>query len=85
MKRRECRDRIKARNPKNNESVMLVKVKNAISMKRVESQLDVLKECECEFLMRYIDAVKKDDALWVIVVEEADGIGCNGVWRLYIR
>ena len=36
MKRRKCVDRIKARNPKNNETVMLVKVKNAISMKRVE-------------------------------------------------
>lgn len=36
MKRRKRRDRIKARNPKSNEIVMLVKVKNAISMKRVE-------------------------------------------------
>ena len=29
-------DRIKGRNVKSNESVMLVKVKNVISMKRVE-------------------------------------------------
>lgn len=36
MKRRKRRDRIKARNVKSNEIVMLVKVKNAISMKRVE-------------------------------------------------
>ena len=85
MKCRKGMDRIKARNPKNNETMMLVKVKNAISMKRVESQLDVLKGCECNFLMRYIDAVKKDGELWVIVVEEADGIGCNGVWGLYVR
>ena len=42
MKCRKGMDRIKARNPKNNETMMLVKVKNAISMKRVESQLDVL-------------------------------------------
>ena len=33
---------------------------------------------ENEHLMRYIDVVKKDDELWVVIPSRVDRIDCNG-------
>ena len=47
-------------------------------MKRIESRFTRLKECSNEHLVRYIDFVKKDDELWVVIPSRVDRIDCNG-------
>ena len=44
---------------------MMLKVKNAMDMERTESRFKTLKECDSEFLVSYLDLVRKDDELWV--------------------
>ena len=66
MKNRDFIDRFKAKNQHTHEIVMLLKMKKGVDVERIESQYDVLKECDSEFLLRYIDIVKKNDELWVI-------------------
>ncbi|KAK8816826.1 hypothetical protein WA577_005856, partial [Blastocystis sp. JDR] len=49
----------------------MARVKNGLDVKRIESRFPQLKECSNEHLVRYIDIVKKDDELW-IVMENCD-------------
>ena len=68
----------KARNRNTNEIVLMVRVENGLDVKRIESCFPQLKECRNEHLVRYIDAVKKDNELWVVILSRVDGIDCNG-------
>ena len=56
----------------------MARVKNGLDVKGIESRFHQLKECRNEHLMRYIDIVKKDDELWVVIPWRVDRIGCNG-------
>ena len=67
MKHREWFDEFKARNRTTNEIVLMARVKNGLDAKGLETRFLQLKECSNEHLMRYIDAVKKDDELWVVI------------------
>ena len=78
MKHREWFDEYKARNRNTNEALLLARVKNGLDVKRIESRFPQLKECSNEHLMRYIDVVKKDDELWVVIPSRVDRIDCNG-------
>ena len=78
MKHREWFDEYKARNRNTNESVLMARVKNGLDVKRIESRFTQLKECDNEHLVRYIDAVKQDDELWVVIPSRVDRIDCNG-------
>ena len=80
MKHREWFDEYKARNRNTNEIVLMARVKNGLDVKRIESSFPQLKECNNEHLVRYIDALKKDDELWVMIPSRVNRIDCNGVW-----
>ena len=78
MKHREFFDAYKARNRTTNEIVLMTRVKNGLDVKGIESRFTRLKECSNEHLVRYIDIVKKDDELWVVIPSRVDRIDCNG-------
>ena len=78
MKSREWFDEYKARNRTTNEIVLMARVKNGLKVKRIESRFTQLKECSNENLVRYIDIVKKEDELWVVISSRVDRIDCNG-------
>ena len=78
MKHRDSFDQFKARNQNTNEIVLMAKVKNGLDVKGIESRFPQLKECSNEHLMRYIDVVKNDEGLWVVIPWRVDRIGCNG-------
>ena len=78
MKHREWFDEYKARNRTMNEIVLMARVKNGLDVNRIESRFTQLKECGNEHLVRYIDIVKKDDELWVVIPSRVDRIDCNG-------
>ena len=78
MKHREWFDEYKARNQNTDEIVLMARVKNGLDVKRIESRFPQLKECDNEHLVRYIDVVKKDDELWVVIPSRVDRIGCYG-------
>ena len=78
MKHREWFDEYKARNRTTNEIVLMARVRNGLKVKRIESRFTQLKECSDEHLMRYIDIVKTDDELWVVIPSRVDRIDCNG-------
>ena len=78
MKHREWFDEFKARNQNTKEIVLMARVKNGLDVKRIESRLTQLKECSNEHLVRYIDIVKKDDELWVVIPSRVDRLDCNG-------
>ena len=78
MKHREWFDEYKARNRNTHEIVLMARVKNGLDVKRIESRFIQLKECSNEYLVRYIDIVKKDDELWVVIPSRVDRIDCNG-------
>ena len=78
MKHREWFDEYKARNRTTNEIVLMARVKNGLDVKGIESCFPQLKECCNEHLVRYIDVVKKDDELWVVIPSRVDRIDCNG-------
>ena len=67
LKHREWFDEYKAHNRTTNEIVLMARMKNGLDVKRIESRFTQLKECSNEHLMRYIDVVKKDDELWVVI------------------
>ena len=67
MKHREWFDEYKARNQNTHEIVLMARVKNGLDVKRIESRFPQLKECKNEHLVKYIDIVKKDDELWVVI------------------
>ena len=56
----------------------MARVKNRLNGKRIESRFPQLKECNNEHLVKYIDIVKKDDELWVVIPSRVDRIDCNG-------
>ena len=56
----------------------MARVKNRLDGKRIESRFTQLKKCDNEHLVRYIDVVKKDDELWVVIPSRVDRIDCNG-------
>ena len=78
MKHREWFDEYKARDRTTNEIVLMARVKKGLDVKRIESRFPQLKECSNEHLVRYIDVVKKNDALWVVIPSRVDRIDCNG-------
>ena len=78
MRRREFFDEYKARNRTTREIVLMARAKNGLDGKGIASRFPQLKECSNEHLMRYIDVVKKDDELWVVIPWRVDRIDCNG-------
>ena len=78
MKHREWFDEYKACNRTTNEIVLVARVKNGLDVEGIESRFPQLKECSNEHLMRYIDIVKKDEELWVVIPWRVDRIDCNG-------
>ena len=78
MKRREWFDEYKARDRNTKEIVLMARVKNGLDVKGIESRFPQLKECSDEHLVRYVDVVKKDDELWVVIPSRVDRIDCNG-------
>ena len=72
VKHREWFDEYKARNRTTNEIVLMARVKNGLDVKRIESRFTRLKECRNEHLVRYVDIVKKDDELWVVIPSRVD-------------
>ena len=78
MKHREWFDEYKARNRITNEIVLMARVKNELDVTDIESFFPQLKECSDEHLVRYIDDVKKDNELWVVIPSRVDRIDCNG-------
>ena len=71
-------DEYKACNRNTEEIVLMARVKNGLDVKGIESRFSQLKECDNEHLVRYIDVVKKDDELWVVIPSRVDRIDCNG-------
>ena len=67
LKHREFFDEYKARSQNTNELVLMARMKNGLDVKSIESHVSQLKECDCEFLVRYLDLVKENDALWVVI------------------
>ena len=78
MKSREWFDEYKARNRTTNEIVLMAVVKTGLDMKEIESRIPQLKECSDEHFVRYIDVVKKDNELWVVIPSRVDRIDCDG-------
>ena len=72
MKHREWFDEYKARNRTTNEIVLMARVKNGLDVKGIESRFSQLKDCNNEHLVRYIDVVKQDDELWVVIPSRVD-------------
>ena len=78
LKHREWFDEYKARSRNTNEIVLMARVKSGLDVKRIELRFTQLKECNNEHLVRYIDVVKKDDELWVVIPWRVGRIDCNG-------
>ena len=78
MNHREWFDEYKARNRTTNVIVLMARVKNGLDVKRIESRFTQLKECSNEHLMRYIDVVKKNEELWVVIPSRVDRIDRDG-------
>ena len=56
----------------------MARVKNGLDVEEIESRFPQLKECSNEHLVRYLDVVKKNDELWVVIPSRVDRIDCNG-------
>ena len=78
MNHREWFDEYKARNRNTNEIALMARVKNGLDVDGIESRFIQLKECSNENLVRYIDIVKKNDKLWVVIPSRVDRIDFNG-------
>ena len=78
LNHREWFDEYKARNRTTKEIVLMARVKNGLDVEGIESRFPQLKECSNEHLMRYIDVVKKDDELWVVIPWRVDRIDRDG-------
>ena len=78
LKHREWFDEFKARHRNTKVIVLMARVKNGLDVKGIESRFPQLKECSDEHLMRYLDIVKKDNELWVVIPFRVDRIDCNG-------
>lgn len=62
-----------------NEEVMLVRMNNPVDDGWIISRFEALKECNCDSLVRYVDLVKKNNELWVIIASMFDRIDRNGM------
>ena len=78
LNHREWFDEYKARNLTTNENVLMARVKNGLDVNGIESRFPQLKECRNEHSVRYIDIIKKNDELWVVIPSRVDRIDCNG-------
>ena len=78
LNHREWFDEYKARNRTTKEIVLMARVKNGLDVKGIESRFTQLKECRNEHLVRYIDALKQDEELWVVIPSRGDRIDCDG-------
>ena len=78
MNRREWFDEYKARNRNTNEMVLMARGTNELDVEGIESRFPQLKECSNEHLVRYLDVVKKNDELWVVIPSRVDRVDCNG-------
>ena len=78
MKHRDFFDQFKARNQNTNEIVLMTRVKNGLDVEGIESRFTQLKKRSNEHHVRYIDAVKQDDELWVVIPSRVDRIDCYG-------
>ncbi|KAK8832943.1 hypothetical protein WA577_005318, partial [Blastocystis sp. JDR] len=67
QKEGEWFDEYKARNRNTKDIVLMARVKNGLDVKGIESRFPQLKECSEEHLVRYIDAVKKNSELWIVM------------------
>ena len=67
VKYRDFYDWFKARDQNSSEPVLLEKVKNGWNAEKVEMRFSQLKDCDCEYLMKYVDVMKKNNELWVII------------------
>ena len=67
MKHRQFFEEFKARNRNTKEIVLMARVKNGLDGKGIESRFSQLKECDSAFLVRYLDLMKKNGALWVVI------------------
>ena len=77
-----CREHFveyKGCNRNSNEEFMLVRMKNPVDDDRIISCFEALKECNCDYLVRYIDLVKKNNELWVFIASMSDRIDRNGM------
>ena len=66
-------------NRNSNEEFMLVRMKNPVDDDRIISCFEALKECNCDYPVRYIDLVKKNNELWVFIASMSDRIDRNGM------
>ena len=78
LKHREWFDEYKARNRNTNEIVLMARMKNGLDVDGIESRFTQLKEYSDEHLVRYLDVVKKDEELWVVIPSRVDRIDCDG-------
>ena len=78
MNHREWFDEYKARNQNTKEIVLMARMKNGLDVDGIESHFTQLKEYSDEHLVRYLDVVKKDDELWVVIPWRVGRIDCNG-------
>ena len=78
LKHREWFDEYKARNRTTNEIVLMARVRNGLDVKGIESRFPQLKECNNEHLVRYIDIMRKDEELWVVIPWRVDRIDRDG-------
>ena len=78
MKHREWFDEYKARIQNTKETVLMARVKSGLDVKRIKSRVSELKDFDNDHLVRYIDVVKKDGELWVVIPSRVDRIDCNG-------
>ena len=74
---RDFFDWFRARIQNNNDTILLEKVKNGWQEERIELHFSQLKECECQYLVKYVDAMKKNNELWVIIPYRVDRIDCS--------
>ena len=78
LKHGEWFDECKACDQNTNVIVLMARVKNGLDVKGIESRFTQLKECSNEHLVRYLDIVKKDEELWVVIPWRVDRIDCDG-------
>ena len=78
LKHREWFDEYRARSQTTNEIVLMARVKSGLDGKRIESRFPQLKECDDEHLVRYIDLVKQNEELWVVIPSRVDRIDRDG-------
>lgn len=55
MRSREYSDEYRAVDQKTGDPVMMMKVKEVLNVERIESSFESLKECDSEYLLKYLD------------------------------